>query len=435
LASGSITVAQTNEPETDYRLTGRVLDMNGKPIPYASVGLLQHQIGTSTNLSGGFLVIFKPDSLIESDTLVINVLGYKSFRQALNSINDTLIVRLENHIYKLKEVIITNLSAADIVAKAFKFKKKNYPAKKFKTEVFFRGLIRNDSTYVMMTEAVLNITDKGYHKHGDTKFYLNQLKYIDERDLDSLDIHYDNFTENNEVYRLWELDYMNYAFDKISWFPAKYLKYELDSITYFDNHPVYCISVNAGKRFYNRLFIRMDNFALIEVQRGMYLGNPNQQSTAEKLGNISYGVDDKHSRMEVIQYKPYKGKWYLSYVSLTSSVIGGDRQKVKRLANEKAREEGTSELNYSGIEYDGRILDPDKNNYFRHDELLIIHIFNKKEKIEKGQLMAQDKYVHRYKVPYDEEFWRNYRQLQLNPNLKRANRHLKEAEILNTTSK
>ena len=86
------------------------------------------------------------------------------------------------------------------------------------------------------------------------------------------------------------------------------------------------------------------------------------------------------------------------------------------------------------VEYDGRILDPDKNNYFRYDELLITHIYTKKEKVEKGKLLDRKKYVHRYEIPYNSSFWENYHQLLLNPSLKRAKRHLKEAKVINTSS-
>ena len=40
--------------ENNFYLTGKVLDANDNPIPYARVGLLHHQIGTSTNQSGIF---------------------------------------------------------------------------------------------------------------------------------------------------------------------------------------------------------------------------------------------------------------------------------------------------------------------------------------------------------------------------------------------
>lgn len=48
--------------------------------------------------------------------------------------------------------------------------------------------------------------------------------------------------------------------------------------------------------------------------------------------------------------------------------------------------------------------------------------------------MDRKKYVYRYNVPYNQKFWSTYKPLQLNPNLKRAKRHLKEADILNVES-
>ncbi len=233
------------------------------------MGLQQLKLGTNTNMSGTFTLRLEHNEALEKDTLVISVLGYKSFKQAINQISDSLVVQLESHTYKLKEVYVTDLSAAGIIAKAFKLKKKNYPTKKFKTQAFYRGLIRNDSTYQMLTEGVLTITDKGYKKLGDTKFYLNELKYIDEREFDSLGIHYDTLGESNEAINLWALDFMNYSFNKIDLFSNTLdkIKYELDSITYFNNQPVFCISVKTFSSFENQVFIRMDNFAIIEARR------------------------------------------------------------------------------------------------------------------------------------------------------------------------
>ncbi len=416
-----------------YSLVGWVFDEHGKPVPYASVGLVQLHVGTSTNMAGGFLVRLKAGSLLVTDTLVISCLGYKSYKRAMADISDTLIVTLKSHSYTMDEIIVTNLTAGEVVAEMFKMKRKNYPRKKFKTEGFFRGLIRNDSTYVMMTEAVVSMVDKGYRKLGDTKAYLQELKYIDEREFDSLDVNYDTLTETNEVYRLWELDYMNWSFDRVDIFPVKRsLKYRLDSITYFDDDPVYCISVlNGSSWFYNQIFIRMDDFALLEARRGIYLESYVKKTAS--IFNKGHAVDDRHLRVEVVQYRPYGGKWYLYYASLTESLIGGDKQKVRRLANARAQAQGSAEVDYTGIEYNGRLLDPEKNNYFRQTELLITRILPKKEKVKKGKLMDPRHYVYRNPVPYNQAFWQHYRQLQLNPNLKRARQHLSQAEILNAT--
>jgi hypothetical protein len=430
-------VAQQDSSVKSRIIYGKVLSENNEPIPYANVGLLNLRMGTSTNEVGLFLLRFEQGEYIHSDTLIISALGYKSFRKPMSGIADTLVVRLKDHKVNLNEIIITNLSAAEIVDEMFAHKRQNYPRKKFKVQAFFRGLIRNDSTYVKMTEAMLNISDKGYNKVSDTNIWLQELKSIDERDLDSLDIIYEELAEVNEAYRLWGLDFMNYSFNKIDYFLApSAFNYALDSISYFDDKLVYCISAvnkssNKSMRFYNRLFIEMESFALIESHRGWLVDNPDKKSTAKSLGSIGHSADGKHMRKEVVQYNYFQGKWYLSHISFTSSVIGGDKQKVKRLANEQARSTGSTELNYSGIKYDGRVLDPDKNNYFRHDEILITYVFDKSEKFARKQLMDRKKYVSRYNVLYDESFWNNQSQLLLNPNLKLAKEHLQNAEILN----
>lgn len=225
---------------------------------------------------------------------------------------------------------------------------------------------------------------------------------------------------------------MNWSFNRVDWFYSlDQAKYELDSISYFDNEPIFCISVKSRKQFFNQLFIRMDNFALIEARRGWRFADAGRKSTNEKIGGVGSTIDGKNYRVEVIQYKEHDGKYFLSYASLATPVIGGDKQKVSRIAHDNARATGSKELNYGEIEYNGKVLDPDKNNYFRYDEILITHIYTKKEDFVKINLMDKQKYVHRYAIPYNSKFWSKYKPLQLNPNLKRAESHLKEAEILN----
>ncbi len=67
---------------------------------------------------------------------MIKALGYKSYKQPIKFIGNSIVIKLENHTYELKAVIITDLSAASIVATALKYKRKNYPKKGLKPKHF-----------------------------------------------------------------------------------------------------------------------------------------------------------------------------------------------------------------------------------------------------------------------------------------------------------
>ena len=114
-------------------------------------------------------------------------------------------------------------------------------------------------------------------------------------------------------------------------------------------------------------------------------------------------------------------------ITIHSSVIGGDRQKSSRLAFERLRQQGTDELNFDNIKYNGRLLDPDKNNYFRHRQVLITHIRDHKDgfkKIRNKELMDKDKYLHSFELPYNKYFWQNFNTILRNPYLKAAENDL-----------
>ncbi|MEM7107442.1 MAG: hypothetical protein AAF519_04385, partial [Bacteroidota bacterium] len=85
------------------------------------------------------------------------------------------------------------------------------------------------------------------------------------------------------------------------------------------------------------------------------------------------------------------------------------------------------------IEYDGRILDPDKNNYFRHREILITSVKDHKDgfkKIRNKELMENDKYVRSYSMPYKASFWKDFNSILRNPYLKAAQNDLTDEQSL-----
>ncbi|MEO0554999.1 MAG: hypothetical protein AAF149_17465 [Bacteroidota bacterium] len=67
----------------------------------------------------------------------------------------------------------------------------NYTQHKYQLQGFYRELLRNDDTYVALTEAAFTMDDRGYHKGQDKRFRLDELrKSNDMREMDELDIHW-----------------------------------------------------------------------------------------------------------------------------------------------------------------------------------------------------------------------------------------------------
>lgn len=435
-------------------IKGQILDVENNPVSYANIGIDNTQIGTASNEEGFFELIVSqaPDT----SELQISAISHKTFKIKLSEISDpeNLIIKLEYHYVKMREVEVNarDENAKNIVRKALEAKNSNYTNKKYQLKGFYRELIRNDQEYVCLTEAAFTADDKGYHKRDSKRFRLDELRKSDDlREMDSLDIHYDTLTRSNDLRDLFNRDYIDAKGSEWSFFFFPYFTesmvdnfdFLLDSMAYYDNHLVYCISffynhkkleLNSLKKVmeYRQLFIRTDDYALIEMTLS---SAPKEITKTEKgvKGNISYTIDGENYSKLFIKYKEYKGKWYPHLITSHSSIAGGDRQKASRMAYEKMRATGSTELDYTDTEYNGRKLDPDKNNYYKYRQLLITQVFDYKDKIKRiksSETMDDHLYVRNYSLPYNTKFWKDYNKILMNPYLKAAERQLQKSTPL-----
>jgi len=431
------------------KIEGRVLNIKEQPVPYANVGIISKGVGTSTNEAGQFQLIF--DQSLSKDTLDISSIGYKTSALLLSKIlsnkNDTLTIYLSEHHVVMKEVKVTALyqNAKYVVEEALSNYYKNYNKKRYQLQGFYRGLIRNDEQYVMLSEALVTIDDRGYKKHGDKRVRLDALrKSNDMRTMDSLDMHYDTLMESNDFLSLLRNDYIDKPRDSYSfaWWPSfsnqiiENYDFVLDSLSYYDDHLVYCISFfyrnqNNVKRTYediNSLYIRTGDHALIEMSLGIKYKEVTSASVNNR-GNKGYLVEGNFTRKTRVIYQPYKGYWYPRYISQHRSLIGGDRQKASRLAYDEARRLGTNELKFHDQSYNGRKIDPDKNNFFSFSELVITSVQDKKDKYRKVKLrdtLSSQVYIRNHKLEYDKQLWNKSSGLSRNPYIKQAKKHLAE---------
>ena len=430
------------------RLFGKVLDEKGNPITYANVGIKNTSIGTASNEQGIFQLYNSLGS--GGDTLVVSCIGYKSFSVLITDLEDTnnITITLHEHTKVISGITISasDKNAFKIVEKALSRYKHNYTRKKYQLKGFYRQMMRNDDTYVMLTEGAFSMDDRGYRKAGVKKFRLDALRKSDDlRNMDSLDINYDTLLESNDLKGLFYTDFIDAADDDWSFYfwprfnrnMLKEFDFLLDRLTYYEGNEVYKISLFPKRDLKNHIceytmYIRRKDYALIEM-RLMTKAMKVTYSTDTSRGNIGRLIDGKYYSKRIIQYQEYKGKWYPKYISSHSSLIGGDRQKSSRLAYERARERGENKLIYTNHKIKNRTIDPDKNNYFQFKELLITEIKDHKDKfrkIRKSELMDMEKYVRNHSMEYDPEFWENYNLIPMNPYLEKAKQHLSDSDKL-----
>ncbi|UOB18937.1 carboxypeptidase-like regulatory domain-containing protein [Abyssalbus ytuae] len=99
----------SSNTQVSMEISGLITDKKtNKPLPYVNIGILNRENGTVTNTQGKFILPLKEEWL--NDTLRVSSIGYKPIDILMEKIkrkNDTLLIKLEEQIDELNEVVIT----------------------------------------------------------------------------------------------------------------------------------------------------------------------------------------------------------------------------------------------------------------------------------------------------------------------------------------
>ncbi len=152
---------------------GRVIDKTtGEEVSFASVGIKDNAIGTSSNVDGYFSIKI-PASLDGKDiVLTFSCVGFETF--ALKNPEDSVVIYLTPSRLQLRELLVFNhnLKPERIVSRAFSRITLNYNIEPFVYKSFYRHYCKDDSIYGRLIEAAVDIYKrKGYriqqHMPGD----------------------------------------------------------------------------------------------------------------------------------------------------------------------------------------------------------------------------------------------------------------------------
>jgi thiol-disulfide isomerase/thioredoxin len=132
---------------------GRIVDKEtGKPVPFASIGVVGTSRGTTSNSNGEF-------SLLLSDpfTVRITCVGYESV--TISSRSALALVQLIPETRQLSEIYISTkqVNARRVVQKAFSSITSNYSTEGFLQQFFYRHYCQDDSVYGRLIEASVDV--------------------------------------------------------------------------------------------------------------------------------------------------------------------------------------------------------------------------------------------------------------------------------------
>lgn len=306
------------QPGVPRIIEGRIVDAHTQlAIPYASIGILDYPIGTSSNADGFFTLKVSGEITAAQFKIKISSIGYENV--ILENPVGFQDVHMKASVTLLKEAIVfsKNMTPQKIVRKAFSSIKKNYNTKPFVYKNFYRHYCRDDSVYGRLIEAAVDV-----YKRKGYKLQQNSPGDKDEVRVTQLRRSYDKTRVSMShvpiaIYSVLGADLVGFQRKNASPFlffgsqDVSALKlnlrkatFTLDGITEFDNQQVYKITysfapdsltLTTGLAWNSRqtgtLYINTKDYAFVKVET-------NRKSPIDTLKMLSL-------------YKKYQNKYYL----------------------------------------------------------------------------------------------------------------------------
>jgi hypothetical protein len=167
--------------KVDYIVGKILISGTSNPIPFSTIRLKNKQLGLFANGDGDFKIINNPD--FQADSVIVTCIGYKRSSIAFKRLSDTTVnkIFLTQAIYSLGEVKISTpkreLSSPEIIGKAIRNIKNNYPGRPFSLIGYYREYQKKGSNYINLNEAIIQTLDKGFA----SKSLYNHYRLLDFR--------------------------------------------------------------------------------------------------------------------------------------------------------------------------------------------------------------------------------------------------------------
>lgn len=134
-------------------VSGTVLNReNSEPLPFASIRLKNHPIGTVSNESGEF-DFYIPKSK-RNDTLSVSFIGFNSYELPIMNAGRNLEIILSPSVNVLDEVILTEKDPLDYIKKALSRLSENYPQNDYQTLAYYREKFLENDAVINKEEGV-----------------------------------------------------------------------------------------------------------------------------------------------------------------------------------------------------------------------------------------------------------------------------------------
>ena len=358
---------------------GVIVDEYNYGVPYAAIGILSKNLGTSSNDEGAFYFLVSDKEL--NDVLEISSIGFKTLKISIKdflSQADKKIV-LEENITELSDVLVK--SNEDYVRLALKNLKENTLNKPHQLKVLYRRWSVEDNICRFYIEHFINVNDRGpYYNISD----FNVIQTRNSADYRFLatdqDVHALQYMQGNNPLR------RN--------FNVKDYKWKKLGVSNYDGEDVIILNGTGlddrGNERSLKLFIGFDTYSIYKLE----------------ISKVPKGA--KSMNLIYVYKKNLEGKLYLSYHNREYKNSKKASDKIKKLLASK----GEKPRNYIPTE-------------FRHEVFVIGVEMDKKRFDNSGITGERDMTL--FKIPYDLNFWKN---ISLPPETKFYKENISELESL-----
>lgn len=355
-------------------------------VPFASVSVKGHSIGTFSNADGGF--VFNIPEEYHDGNLIVSCMGFDRVEIAIISLqpHSRLSIVLEPSTIELQEISVSEemLTADLIIEKVIENIGTYYPTDLFVMKGYFREFKKVNSGYVSLKEVAISIYDKkGYgsnnRNHQDEKVIIEEIR------------------KSQEFYKHWlnELKVFPSSYNEIAHLfvhnDLKYLKrvglnqnrfhYSWDTTIYQNKKPVYLVSVVEHPE---RKFYVSENFYITQIVEHKYYDVEEADSNITMVGDSL--VQNIKSWKNNLYFREIEGKYYPSYMSEAYEVSLNDPESGEIVY----KTEYSSELLINDIMTEG------------------VAYPTERDLIERGSLSDVNH-------TYNPDFWKNYNMIKLNP--------------------
>lgn len=354
-------------------IDGSIIDDNDFEIPFAAVGILKKNIGTTSTIEGTFSFIVSPNEI--EDSLEISSIGFKTFKIKVKDYIDKKVktIRLSEQLTQLDEVVVQ--APINYIEKALKLLKTNTISVNHQLNLLYRRWDVEENKCAFFIEQFIKVIDRGPNSYMVKSNIENQRKSADYRFVkNEAKFHPLQYTEWNNPLR------KGIKVKSFKWKKIKNSTYDNEDVLFFEG-------VNENKDKIN-IVIGFETYKIYQIE---YDWKPN-------VGRSQRGM--------WIYKKNNEGKLYLSYHNrewVGARKLPENVRKTMINSGQKVRE-------YYPVS-------------FRH-ELIVTQMTQQKQNFDKFDDMEQ-KDMSLYDVAYNKSFWHNF---SLPPETDYYKKNIKELE-------